>query len=311
MNNWASVGMLFGVQAGGGSGVGGSLPLPGGDAMTQLRTAERMKDKQMEMVRQDPMVKRDIAEFNKALDKAESPEELMRNPRTLEFMLRGLGMADQIGNDALARKAILSDPNDKEGLANRLQDKRYKDAAQMFNFQELGLEGIKNPEVKDKFIESYTRQRYEEKLAETNPAIPDAMAFQREAKERDLSNPYDVLGDPLIRRVVTTALGLPEEIAIQPVETQARAITSRMDLKDLNDPKFVEKFTNRFLMNDKRAGQQAGGMGGMGGAGGGANGAWQSNLLNGVQGAQGGLPGVGGLPGAGGGFSSGGSGFLV
>lgn len=303
MNNWASVGMLFGVQAGGG-GVGGSLPLGGGDAMTQFRTAERMKDKQVEMVRQDPMVKRDIAEFNKALEKAESPEELLQNPRTLEFVLRGLGMADQIGNDALARKAILSDPSDKEGLANRLQDKRYKDAAKMFNFAELGLEGIKNPEVKGKFVESYVQQRYEEKLAETNPAIPDAMAFQREAKERDFSNPYDVLGDPLIRRVVTTALGLPEQIAIQSVEAQARAITSRMDLKDLNDSDFVEKFTQRFLMNDKRAGQQAGGMGGGGGA-------WQTSLLGGVQGAQGGLPGVGGLPGAGGGFSSGGSGFLV
>ncbi|WP_022727341.1 DUF1217 domain-containing protein [Fodinicurvata sediminis] len=299
MNNWQAVGALFGVQTGGFSGVGGSMALGGGDPITQYRTAQSMKDRQMEMVRQDPMVKRDIAEFNKALENAETPEDLLNNRRSMEFLLRGLGMADQIGNDALIRKGFLEDPSKQDALVNRLQDKRYKEGAEMFRFAELGLEAVRNEEFKTKFTESYVQQRYEEKLAETNPAIPDAMAFERIVKDskKDLTNPYNILGDPLLRRVVTTALGLPREIAVQSVEAQARAVTSRMDLSDLKDPQYVDKFVQRFLMNDTRGGQQ--GMGGMAGlGGGGGNGAWQTNLLN-------------GLSGGGGGGLGGGGGFLV
>ncbi|WP_026988834.1 DUF1217 domain-containing protein [Fodinicurvata fenggangensis] len=303
MNNWQAVGALFGVQTGGFSGVGGNMALGGGDPITQYRTAQSMKDRQMEMVRQDPMVKRDIAEFDKALENAETPEDLLKNRRSMEFLLRGLGMADQIGNDALIRKSLLEDPTKQDALVNRLQDKRYKEGAEMFRFAELGLEAVRNEEFKTKFTESYVQQRYEEKLAETNPAIPDAMAFERIVKDskKDLTNPYNVLGDPLLRRVVTTALDLPKQIAVQSVEAQARAVTTRMDLNDLKDPDYVDKFVQRFLMNDTRGGQQ-GGMGGLGGGGG--NGAWQTNLLSGLSGGGGG--GFGG-----GGFGGGGSGILV
>ena len=70
------------------------------------------------------------------------------------------------------------------------------------------------------------------------------------------SNIYAVLGDPIIRRVVTGALGLPPEIAIQSVETQARAVRARLDITKLEDPKEVQRLAERYLMN--RANENAG-----------------------------------------------------
>jgi hypothetical protein len=44
------------------------------------------------------------------------------------------------------------------------------------------------------------------------------------------------------------ALGLPDQLAIQPVETQARAVTSRLKLADLKDPTKVRAIAERYLM---------------------------------------------------------------
>jgi len=48
--------------------------------------------------------------------------------------------------------------------------------------------------------------------------------------------------------VVTGALGLPLAMAVQPIETQARAITTRMKLEELQDPKKVQLLAQRYLM---------------------------------------------------------------
>lgn len=241
---------LYGLGNGAGAGVGGT-----GNAILDFQAAERMADREKEMVRKDPMVQREVETFRKLLDKAETPEELLKDPRALEFITRGLMITDRIGQDALVRQALTSDLEDKKSLANRLGDNRLKQAAQLYQFHEKGLEVLKDPEVLEGLIDTYHQQRYEERLAERNPAFPDALYFRRTASEQDLTDPYTILGDPMLRRVVTTALGLPQEIAIQPVETQARAITSRLNLEKLSDPKFVDSFIKRFLVSDNRAAQ--------------------------------------------------------
>ena len=48
--------------------------------------------------------------------------------------------------------------------------------------------------------------------------------------------------------VVTTALGIPEQIAFQPIGTQEKAITDHVDIKRFKSPAFVEQFTRRYLI---------------------------------------------------------------
>jgi hypothetical protein len=51
-----------------------------------------------------------------------------------------------------------------------------------------------------------------------------------------------------MRSVVTTALGIPEQIAFQPLEAQERAITSRLNIADFQTPSFVESFVQKYLI---------------------------------------------------------------
>ena len=60
-------------------------------------------------------------------------------------------------------------------------------------------------------------------------------------------------GDPTFRDVITTALGIPKEIAFQEITAQERAISNRIDLKQFKDAKFVAQFTQRYLIAAQQA----------------------------------------------------------
>ena len=52
----------------------------------------------------------------------------------------------------------------------------------------------------------------------------------------------------MLRRVLTAALGLPQGIVVQPVEAQARALTARLDLEKLQNPREVAKLAERYVV---------------------------------------------------------------
>jgi hypothetical protein len=85
--------------------------------------------------------------------------------------------------------------------------------------------------------------------------MADAIYFMENAK--NMKTAYDILANSVMSRVVLGALGLPIEIAIQPIETQARAITTRMNLADLQKPEKVNALAERFLMAEATAAMAA------------------------------------------------------
>ena len=59
----------------------------------------------------------------------------------------------------------------------------------------------------------------------------------------------DLLGDTILRRVVTGALNLPQQIAVQSVEAQMRAVDSRFKVAKLQNPREVARLAERYLVN--------------------------------------------------------------
>lgn len=108
------------------------------------------------------------------------------------------------------------------------------------------LGSLADPKMLDVLTNGFTKYEYRTGLSTANPGMADAIYFTETAK--NMKTAYDILGNAVMRRVVLGALGIPPEIAIQPVETQARAITSRLNLNDLQDPGKVKAMAERFLM---------------------------------------------------------------
>ena len=218
----------------------------GQNPITALANAEANQTQDIKATAAEPTVQRAIAAFTKAVQGATSPQQLLSNPTVMQVLLTANGLADQIPYTALAQKTLLSNANDPKSLASQLSDTRWKPVVQTYDFASKGLAVIQNPGVISTIANAYAEVTWRTSLDTTTPGLSDALTFRQNAAS--VTSVDQILGDPVLRKVVTTTLGIPLQIAFQPLEAQQKAITSLLDISKLKDPKFVEQFTQRFLI---------------------------------------------------------------
>ncbi|RAI59316.1 DUF1217 domain-containing protein [Roseicella frigidaeris] len=195
--------------------------------------------------KKDPVTITALKQFETAIAKAKDVTTALKDPRVLAVLLPALGLQDQADYPGLVQKALLADTSDTKGLLANI-DSRFKTAAQTLDLKNKGLAGLTDAKVKAKLTDAYVQYQYQRGLDDKNSGMSDALYFiKNAASQKDV---YGILGNAVMRRVVTGALGLPQEMAIQSVETQGRAITSRLKLADLQDSAKVQKLAQRYLM---------------------------------------------------------------
>jgi len=196
----------------------------------------------------EPQQKRAMDQFKRAVGRAPDVRTALRDPRVLQVITTALGIPEGINQGGLATRVLLSDLSDGRSLANTLGDKRWKSAAETMQLAKRGLAALRDPQLQAGLADGLRRAQWNQNLEAEQAGLGDAVLFRERAMAVD-SNIYAVLGDPIIRRVVTGALGLPPQIAIQSVEAQARAVSARLDIRKLEDPKEVQRLAERYLMN--------------------------------------------------------------
>jgi len=217
-----------------------------GNPIFALAQAEQNQPKKIAAEAKKPEVQRDLTAFRKAVASAKDVKSLLANPTAQRVLLTVNGLADQIGSTALATKALLSKPGDPKSLANVLPNVAWKAAAATYNFAGKGLAVLRDPKVLDTVASAYAEISWRKSLDATTPGLSDALTFHAQAAS--VTKVDDILGNPILRRVVTTTLGIPLEIAYQTLNAQENAITSKLDIKQLKNKNFVESFTKRYLV---------------------------------------------------------------
>jgi hypothetical protein len=214
--------------------------------VTALQTAELNQTQDIAATATEPAVARAVNAFNTAVTQATSVQQLLNNPDVMQVLLTANGLADQIPYTALAQQALTSNINDPNSLANTLSDTRWKPVVQTYDFANKGLSVIQSPSVISTIDNAYAEVTWRNSLDATTPGLSDALTFRAEASS--ITSAYQILGDPVMRSVVTTALGIPLQIAFQPLEAQAKAITSQLDITQFQQPQFVDSFVQRYLI---------------------------------------------------------------
>lgn len=233
---------LLSIIYGGGTGsAAGSV-----DPSVALKNAEANSTTDIAQEAAQPAVARDITAFRNAVDSATSPVALLQDTTVLKVLLTANGLADQVQYPALAQKALLSNTNDSTALANQLSDSQWKATASLYDFANQGLAVLQNPSVISTITNGYAEVLWRQSLNQTTPGLADALAFRDAAS--GITSVDQILGDPTLRNVVTTALGIPIQIAEQDLPAQEQAITSKLDITKFSDPNFVETFITRFLV---------------------------------------------------------------
>lgn len=238
----ASSNLLATLYGGGGT--------PGGSPLVALQMAQKNRDREVANTAKQPETQRDITVFKRAIAKAKTIGEALDNPAVMKVLLTANGLADQVPYPGLAKKVLLSDPNDPNALVNRMGSARWKSVVKAFDFAKAGIDALKDPALQTRLADGYVEVAWRKGLEKATPGLSDALDFRERASK--FKNAIDILGDPVMRRVVTTALGIPKQIAFQELGAQEKAITSRLDISRLQDPKFVDGLSQRYLLEKQK-----------------------------------------------------------
>lgn len=227
----------------------------GTDPLTALKLAQKNETADVATEAKSATVARDIAAFKKGIASAKDIKAALQNPNVLKVLLTANGLGSQAGFTALAQKALMSDPSDPKSLANQLSatNSAWLSMAQTYNFAKNGLAELQNPKVQAAITNGYAQTLWEQSLDQQTPGLSSAMQFQTQAAS--IKKVDQILGDPVNRDVVLTALNIPLQIAYQSLAGQEQAVSSRLDIKKLQDPHFVQTLTQQYLLNKAQSAQ--------------------------------------------------------
>jgi hypothetical protein len=229
----------------------GTGAAPSTDPLGDLARAEANSTKDIAQTEAQPQVARDIATFRAAVASAKDPATLLQNSTVLKVLLTANGLGDQASYTALAQKALLSNTSDSSSLADQLPNTAWKTAASTLDFANSGLSVIQNTSVLDTIASGYAEVLWRQSLDATTPGLSNALTFRSDAST--ITSVDQILGDPTLRSVVLTALGIPPQIAYQDIGAEEQAVSSRLDITQFQDPKFVEQFAQRYLIQNNIA----------------------------------------------------------
>ncbi len=199
------------------------------NALSAYLQLEKNRDLYVDRFKNSATIKKDVEYFQKKAGQIKTVDEFVNDPKLLAFAATAFGLEADIKYPARLKKVLKESLDDRNALANKLIDPRYKEMAKFFSFGDTQLTKVQLSFTQKELIDKYTTAAFEKAQGQTNPALRDALYFERNAGK--IKNAYDILGDNVLRSVVTYTLGLPPEIARQSVEKQKSLIEQKLDLK--------------------------------------------------------------------------------
>lgn len=192
-----------------------------------------------------PGLAREADRFREATGTIHTPEALLKDRRSLQFVLESYGLESEIGKTAILRKLMTEDPDAEGSLANRMTDQRYRQFARDFSGWQTRIPFAK-PGAIDTIVERWQTARYERQLGEDAPGLREALYFRRNAA--GATSVLQLMSDPALSLVLRVGLGLPKQFAMLEFDQQKAVLSSRTDLSTFNDPKRLDAFLRRFLI---------------------------------------------------------------
>lgn len=175
-------------------------------------------------------------------------DSFLRDSRLVAYAEKAYGIPTSTTTAQL--KAVLSsDLGDPKSTANKLGP-AYRALAAAFNVTPSGTISrpasveAQNRAARVATSDAYFEQTMEAEAGDQNDGVRLALYFKRVAPS--ITSPYQILGDKALTKVVQTMLGLSANSSKADVDSQARNITSRLNLTDLKDPKKLDRLVARF-----------------------------------------------------------------
>ncbi len=192
-----------------------------------------------------PSLAREVARFRERAEAITDPEALLKDRRTLQFVLESYGLESEIGKTAVLRKLMTEDPDADGALAGKMADRRYRQFARDFSLWQTRVP-FQRQGALDTLIGRWQLARYEKQLGEDAPGLREALYFRRVAP--GASSVLQLMSDPALALVARVGLGLPSQFSALEFSQQRAILEARIDLKTFSDPRRMDAFLRRFLI---------------------------------------------------------------
>lgn len=195
------------------------------------------------------------------ITKVKTIDQFVNNYRLFSYAMTAFGLGDRVSYaKGLIRKVLQEGTQDRAALAYKLNDSRILAFARTFDFKVYGEGTTQTLAVRDQVVAQYTAQALESAQGKYNQGVQMALYFKRKAPE--LTNIYGILADKTLLSVVQTALDISPYMSNQPIDSQAKLLSSKLKIADFKDAKkldnFIQRFTAMYDMNNGGTGTSTG-----------------------------------------------------
>jgi len=128
-------------------------------------------------------------------------------------------------------------------MANKMTNPLYKEFAKAFDFAAKGAAATSEASATTGVVERYIQQSLEKTEGDQNQGVQLALYFKRKASS---ITTMGLLADKAVLKFVQTTFGIPEAASKADIDLQVRNLEKHLNVKDLQDPKKVEKLIQRF-----------------------------------------------------------------
>jgi hypothetical protein len=240
-----------------------ALPLGGYAGWTFLK---RTYDTQTRAFQASVEIRRDEDYFRAKIGGVKTAEQLVADRRLLKVALGAYGLDADINNKYFIRK-VLADGTLKDGaLANRLADKQYRALSAGFGFGDFSVPRTQLSDFADKTLALYKTRRFETAVGTQNNDMRLALNVERElpalaAKtSSEAVKWFTVMGNPPLRQVFETALGVPASIGsldldrqLEIFQTRAEAVFGDDGVSQFAETAQMDALVRRFLLQGEVA----------------------------------------------------------
>lgn len=236
-------------------------PILVGDGLPGWQFLQRTLARQTEAQAKSPAQQRDAEYFTRNIGNVPSASALVEDRRLLRVALGAFGLEADINSRFFIKQVLESKTGDTTGLAARLTDSRYRDLARAFGFGDRPGGNTDAANFASGILARFQRQQFENSVGESSNTLRLALNAQRNltdlasAQSTDTTKWLRILGNPPLRQVFETALGLPTSFGKLDVDRQLSEVQDKAkrqlgikSITDLAEPGLQEKLIQRFLL---------------------------------------------------------------
>ncbi len=244
-------------------------PIIIGSGLVAWRNLQRILPLQLETFANSAEQKRLVGGFEQKASSLTSAEAVVSDRQALTVALGAYGLQDDLNNRFFVKRVLSEGATEPDALANRMSDSRYKRLTTDFALDGLsGRVGVL-PSTAEKISKNYLEQAFSVSVGETQQNLRLALNADNEFGRLaglDVSDDakwFLLMGNPPLRSVVETALGLPSSLGQLEVDKQlevfrekSKSVFGAGEVDDLANAEMRSNVVDRFLLRDQlRQGQ--------------------------------------------------------